>query len=208
VLARIPGIAGRAILELGAGNGYFPALLLRRFSGQQARRLVISDQSQALLAIASTELRVDGAEYLQLDVQTPFPFADGAFDLILAGMLFNELPTSALQAALAECARVLTPAGQLIAAVPHPDFVRAVGKKGALTDFGRGLAAMPGAEGLRLPVSRRPREAYITLLEAADFAVEAADVLGTDQVRHAHPGLKLGPQVPLALLLDCQRGGT
>jgi hypothetical protein len=47
-------IAGRAILELGAGNGYLAPMLLRRYGGQAPARLVISDQSLALLDIAHT----------------------------------------------------------------------------------------------------------------------------------------------------------
>ncbi|HEX8036531.1 MAG TPA: class I SAM-dependent methyltransferase, partial [Ktedonobacterales bacterium] len=155
ILARIEGIEGiegRAILELGAGNGYFAPLLLRRFSGQQPARLVISDQSQAQLDTAQSAFGVDGAEYLLLDVQDDFPLPDASIDLILAIMLLNELPTSALQAAMRESRRVLRPGGCLIAAVPHPAFVQALAKKGALTDFGRGLFAMPSTEGLRLPV--------------------------------------------------------
>src|SRR5262249_6855299 len=96
ILARIAGLPGRALLDLGAGNGYFTPLMLRRFSGQIPRRVVVSDQSTALLRIAATEFAVPGAEYLSLDVQAPFPFADASFDLILAAMLFNELPTSHL----------------------------------------------------------------------------------------------------------------
>jgi ubiquinone/menaquinone biosynthesis C-methylase UbiE len=156
VLARLDGIAGKSILELGAGNGYFAPLLCRRFSGQAPARLVISDQSRALLAIARTTFALEGAEYLPLDVQQPFPCADASFDLVLALMLFNELPTSAMRAALAECARVLRPSGQLLAAVTHPALIHTLARKGALTDFGRGLFAMPSAEGLRLPVARRP----------------------------------------------------
>jgi SAM-dependent methyltransferase len=173
------------------------------------RRLVISDQSSELLAIARTELRVPAADYLLLDVQrTPFPFEDASFDLVLAGMLFNELPTAAYAGAAAECARVLAAGGQLIATVPHPDFVRALARKGELTDFGRGLAAMPGAEGLRLPVSRRPRAAYLAPLEAAGFAVQVEDVAGTPSVRRARPGLRAGRGLPLALLLDCRLPDT
>ena len=37
----------------------------------------------------------------------------------------------------------------------HPALVYGLAKRGALTDFGRGLFAMPSAEGLRLPVARR-----------------------------------------------------
>lgn len=204
ILSRITGIAGRSILEIGAGNGYFGHLLARRFSGQVPDRLVITDQSRVLLAIASGELAVPGAEYLPLDVQDIFPFDGASFDLILASMLFNELPTTYLSHALAECHRVLRPAGQLIAAVPHPAFVHALGRKSELTDFGRGLAAMPGAEGLRLPVSRRPVESYTSLLAAAGFACAAEAIHADDRVLSARPGLKVGHGVPIALVLDCR----
>lgn len=125
ILAHIEGIEELAILEVGAGNGYFAPLLLRRFSGQIPARLVISDQSPAQLAIAHSAFAIDGAEYLALDVQEPFPFEDACFDLILALMVLNELTASGLQSALGECRRVLTPRGRLLAAVPHPLFVRA-----------------------------------------------------------------------------------
>jgi SAM-dependent methyltransferase len=205
ILARIAGVAVRALLELGAGNGYFLPLLLRRFSGQLPRRVVVSDQSTVLLRIAETEFAVPGAEYLALDVQAPFPFADASFDLILATMLFNELPTSYLARALAECRRVLAPGGQLLASVPHPAFVHALARRGALTQFGRGLWAMPSAEGLRLPVARRSLEAYAALVAQSGFTATSEDVWPNDQVLHAKPGLTVGRRVPLALVLDCRR---
>src|SRR5260370_12885056 len=96
VLSRISSIAGQAILELGAGNGYFMPLVLRRLSGQVASRIVITDQSSALLDIAQRSFRVPEAEYKLLDVRTPFPFANESFDLILANMIFNEITTRAL----------------------------------------------------------------------------------------------------------------
>jgi SAM-dependent methyltransferase len=205
ILSHIDGIAGCAILELGAGNGYFPPLLLRRFSGQAPRRVVVSDQSKALLAIAQAEFFIPDAEYLALDVQLPFPFAEATFDLILVTMLFNELPTTYVRQALMECYRVLDASGQLLATMPHPAFIHALAKKGALTDFGRGLFAMPGAEGLRLPVSRRSVEAYIELATACGFQVEAQDVQASAQVRNAKAGLTAPRNVPLALLLDCRK---
>src|SRR5262249_2684624 len=145
-------------------------------------RLLITDQSQKLLAVAQTHHRADHAEYLALDVQRPFPLDDGAFDLVLASMLLNELTTSGLEHALQECARLLRPDKQLLAAVPHPAFIHALAKKGALTDFGHGLFAMPSAGGLRLPVSRRPVQAYLDALEAAGFAVETEDVFPDEKI--------------------------
>lgn len=205
ILARITSISDADILELGAGNGYFAALLRRRFSGQAPRRLIISDQSQALLDIAQGEFRVADADYQRLDVQEPLPLADASVDLILATMLLNELPTTYARLALAECARILRPDGQLLAAVPHPAFVHALAKKGALTDFGRGLFAMPGAEGLRLPVARRTVEAYLALFAEAGLTVEREDILADEKIRHEKPGLSVGRDVPLALLFDARR---
>ncbi len=73
LLDRIGGIDSRAILELGAGNGYFMPMLIRRYSGQQRARLVITDQSGALLDLARQHFGIDGAEYLQLDRHPPIP---------------------------------------------------------------------------------------------------------------------------------------
>lgn len=195
---------GLAILELGAGNGYFAPLMLRRFSGQRPARLVISDQSQAQLDTAQSTFRIHEAEYLPLDAQQSFPISDASFDLVLAIMLLNELSNTGLRAALSECRRTLRPGGRLLAAVTHPAFVHALAKKGALTDFGHGLFAMPGAEGMRLPVSRRPTQAYLDLLVEAGFTVTAEDVFADEKTLHEKPGLKLPQGTPLALALDAR----
>jgi SAM-dependent methyltransferase len=200
ILEKIERVEGRAILELGAGNGYFAPLMLRRFSGQTPARLVISDQSQAQLETAQSAFGLEGAEYLRLDVQDPFPLEDGSFDLILAIMLLNELTTTGLQNVLQECRRALKDSGRLIAAVPHPAFVHALAKKGALTDFGRGLFAMPSAEGLRLPVSRRGLEAYVEAFTTAGFAVSAEDIHADEKTLHEKPGLKVPRGTPLGAL--------
>lgn len=205
LLDRIGHIEGQAILELGAGNGYFAPLMLRRYSGQTPTRLVISDQAQALVDIAHSTFPIENAEYLTLDVQDALPFADGSFDLILATMLFNELPLSAVHRAARECHRVLAPGGRLLATVVHPALVYSLAKRGALTDFGRGLFAMPSAEGLRLPVARRSIEAYQTALTECGFTVTLEDVLPDEKTLHEKPGLKLPRETPMALLCDCRR---
>jgi SAM-dependent methyltransferase len=205
LLSEISGISGKAILELGAGNGYFAPLLLRRFSGQLPSRLVITDQSEALLGIAESAFHIDGAEYATLDVQDPFPFPDASFDLVAASMLFNELTTGGFEQALSECARILTADGHLLATVLHPELVHALAKKGALTDFGRGLFAMPSAEGLRLPVSRRSLAAYRAVMEACGFAVQMQDLHAGERTLREKPGLQVSAGTPLAVLFQCSR---
>ena len=204
---QIPSIAGNAILELGAGNGYFAPLLLRRFSGQIPSRLVITDQSSALLTIAQSSFLIDGAEYLTLDVSDPFPFPDQSFHLILASMLLNELTSRSLEQALRECSRVLAKEGQLLAAVPHPDFIHALAKKGALTDFGHGLFAMPGAGGLRLPVSRRPLATYLSVMQNCGFTVVTENLYPDEKTLNEKPGLTISSRMPLGLLFKCSLSG-
>ena len=48
LIQRIGTIDGKAILELGAGNGYFLPLLRKRCAGQKPSRLVIINVSSAL----------------------------------------------------------------------------------------------------------------------------------------------------------------
>ena len=43
LLSHLPGIEGRSLLELGAGNGYFMPLVLRRFSGQIPAAIVVTE---------------------------------------------------------------------------------------------------------------------------------------------------------------------
>jgi SAM-dependent methyltransferase len=204
ILAKIERLEGLAILELGAGNGYFTPLMLQRFSGQRPTRLIISDQSQAQLDTAQSTFRIHEAEYLRLDAQQSFPIPNASIDLILAIMLLNELPNMCLRVALSECRRTLRPGGRLLVAVPHPAFVHALAKKGALTDFGHGLFAMPSAEGMRLPVSRRPTQAYLDMLAEAGFTVMTEDIFADEKTLHEKPGLKLPRGVPLALALDAR----
>jgi len=49
LLEKFSGAENLAILELGAGNGYFLPLLLRRFSGQVPSKIIVTDQSVRLL---------------------------------------------------------------------------------------------------------------------------------------------------------------
>ena len=205
LLNKIGRIESAAILELGAGNGYFAPMLLRRYSGQTPARLVISDQSQALLDIAQSTFGIEGAEYLTLDVQDDLPFVDGGFDLILATMLFNELPLSMMSHAARECRRVLAPNGRLLVTMVHPALVYGLAKRGALTDFGRGLFAMPSTEGLRLPVARRSVEVYRATLEECGFAVTLEDVLPDAKTLREKPSHTLPRNTPMALICDCRR---
>jgi len=205
VLSRISSIARQAILELGAGNGYFVPLALRRYSGQVASRIVITDQSPALLNIARRSFRVPEAEYKLLDVRTPFPFVNESFDLILANMIFNEITTRDLRHALKECHRVLSSKGRILATVIHPTFVKSLARREQLKPYGNGVYTMPASDGLRLPVALRSLKGYESALQDAGFQFQSEDIFGNRQVMSAKPGLRQAGKTPIAMLLECDK---
>ncbi len=93
----------------------------------------------------------------------------------------------------------------LVTPSPDPALVYALSRKGALTSFGRGLFAMPGAEGLRLPVARRSADAYRELIESCGFSVTTEDLLPDERTPHEKPGMKVPLDTSMALLLECAR---
>lgn len=204
LIGKLPAPGGRAILELGAGNGYFLPLALRRFGGQAPVRIVISDQSEQLLSIAQRQFNIAGAEYLKLDVREHFPFADGEFDLIISSMLFNEVPERGLRSALAECRRVLAQDGLLLLTVLHPEFVNSLLTGGAIRREPEHGMTMPGGGSLRLPVVIRSEAAYRSALAGAGFTYEAELVSATEAVRNARPGLRYAGTAPVALVFTCR----
>lgn len=206
VFSRIAHVNGLAILELGAGNGYFMPLLLRRFAGQRPSRVFITDQSQVLLGLARRTFRVPDALYCVLDVRAPFPFAGEAFDLILANMLFNELTAGGLHRALAECQRVLAPGGRLVATATHPRFVQSLDRRGLLKPGPEGALTMPGSDGLRLPVVPRTAKEYCSAFQRAGLPCQTEDVLPSPEVFRAKPGLREAGKGPVAILFECVRG--
>ena len=205
LIQQMAAVAGRAILELGAGNGYFMPLALERFSGQIPERIVITDASARLLSIAETQFYIPGAEYRQLDVRSPFPFDDASFDLILATMVFNEVSTGGLRRALTECRRVLRSTGLLLMTITHPEFVASLDRRNQLREDKNGILTMPGPGQMRLPIVPRRLSDYERLLTKTGFAREKSDVYMTEKVLPEKPGLRSVGNKPLGLVLLCRQ---
>jgi SAM-dependent methyltransferase len=205
LLSKLPDIHNRSILELGAGNGYFLPLVLRRFSGQVPAAIVITDQSTRLLGMAENYLRIPHATYQRLDVRQPFPFDDGSFDVVLASMVFNEVSSRGMSKGLAECYRVLVSDGLLLIAVIHPDFVDSLRRRGLLGRTKSGVLTMPGAGNLRLPVVTRSSEGYRGMLRESGFRFGEEEVFPNAEVLSAKPGLRNAGGVALALVFECTK---
>ncbi len=112
MLALAGDVAGRRILDAGCGSGLLSAAL-------RDRGAVITgiDASAGMLALAKRRLGDDEALHV-VDLNDGLPFADAAFDDVVASLVLHYLedwgPT------LAEFRRVLRPGGRLIASVDHP----------------------------------------------------------------------------------------
>lgn len=203
LLEKLVRIDQCAILELGAGNGYFWPLAHQHFAPQTPTSLMITDHSEHLLAVAQQHFPLPKARYTPLNVADPFPFADHQFDIILASMLFNEVSGRVFQHALRECQRVLAPAGRLLIAVTHPDFIEQLQQRGLLTPTVEGGLTMPGAGTLRLPVVRRTIAHYRRGLQAAGFAYEEDESYATPEVIARSAGLRHAWKIPIALVYAC-----
>jgi SAM-dependent methyltransferase len=203
--SHMESIQDKAILEVGAGNGYFMAWVLERFSGQTPERLVISGISNQLLSIAETHFYLPLAQYLQLDIRSHFPFPAGEFDLVVGTMVFNELPNAGARRGLAEIHRVLSSDGVLLLSVTHPDFIHSLDRRGALKRDHQGLWTMPGSQSMRLPIVRRSRQKYQGLLTEAGFEYQSFDIVANERVFKEKPGLNVGRSTPLGLVFRCWR---
>lgn len=206
LLDRVGAIEGRSILEVGAGTGYFARLLTQRYSGQHPERLVVSDQSRALLDIARKAFPVKSADYRILDLRRPFPFETGTFDIVVASMVLNELSAAGLSRALSEIRRVLNSDGRVLATVVHPSFVARLKDEGKLSRLGPSFWTMPGKGSLRLPVVPRSLSSYLKAFSRAGFAVEIQEVSATERMIRERPGLRHTSGLPLALVLEARCG--
>ncbi|MGV9249550.1 methyltransferase domain-containing protein [Streptomyces sp. NPDC003710] len=112
MLALAGDVAGRRILDAGCGSGPLSAALRNR--GAVVTGI---DASARMLALARRRLGEDADLHL-VDLSDRLPFADGAFDDVVASLVLHYLEDWA--PTLAEMRRVLKPGGRLIASVDHP----------------------------------------------------------------------------------------
>jgi len=109
VLELLPALAGRRALDLGCGSGRYLQVLAR----QGARLAVGCDLSAEMLQQASGKgHRLVRANALRL------PFAAGAFDVIVCGLMVGHV--GPLDGVLLEASRLLAPGGAIVYSDLHP----------------------------------------------------------------------------------------
>jgi SAM-dependent methyltransferase len=154
--------AGLDWLEVGCGTGVVTETIA---TGCAPGRLVGVDTSAGFLDFARRRLGPDRVELRRADAQD-LPFADGAFDRVVSGLVVNFVPDQARAAA--EMARVARPGGEV--ALYVWDYA---GRMELVRRFWDAAAAVdPRAaeldEGRRLPLCRP--EVLHALLEASGLS--------------------------------------
>jgi malonyl-CoA O-methyltransferase len=147
--AMLPVLAGRDVLDLGAGTGHYA-----RFATALGARFALAfDLTPQMLARGPRPAVVGDAGRL--------PLAAAAFDVAVAALLLSFVKD--LEATLRESARVLRPGGTLVASDLHP----VASSRGWRRSFA-------GPDGERLVVDAPPpsRERVLRALEAAELTVE------------------------------------
>lgn len=112
ILALAGDVRGRRILDAGCGSG--PLTLALRDRGAIVAGF---DGSPAMIEIARDRLG-DDVPLRVADLAEPLPFADDAFDDVIASLVLHYLED--WSGPLAEIRRVLRPGGRLILSVNHP----------------------------------------------------------------------------------------
>ncbi|SOD66597.1 Methyltransferase domain-containing protein [Streptomyces zhaozhouensis] len=157
-------VAGRRILDAGCGSG--PLFAALRDRGALVTGL---DSSAEMVELARRRLGA-GADLRVADLGDPLPFADGAFDDVLASLVLHYLedwgPT------LAETRRVLGPGGRLITSVQHPfvDYAHQDPRPDyhATTEYAQDWTDLLGRPA-RMTFWRRPLHAMTDAFTAAGF---------------------------------------
>ncbi|WP_198415821.1 class I SAM-dependent methyltransferase [Cryobacterium glaciale] len=112
MLALAGDVHGRQILDAGCGSG--PLAMALRTRGATVTGF---DSSAAMVELARQRLGEE-AELHVADLGQPLPFADGAFDDVVASLVLHYLQD--WTGPLVELRRVLRPDGRLILSVHHP----------------------------------------------------------------------------------------
>jgi ubiquinone/menaquinone biosynthesis C-methylase UbiE len=137
VRAAVGDVRGLAVLDLGCGTGRHALWL-----AEVGASVTAVDFSEGMLAEARRKPGAAAVRFLVHDLHRPLPFASGAFDRVVSGLVLEHLRE--LGVFFAEARRVLRPGGRAVVSAMHPAmFLR--GAQARFTDPSSGERVQPGS---------------------------------------------------------------
>ncbi|MGW6931303.1 class I SAM-dependent methyltransferase [Lentzea sp. NPDC054927] len=185
VLALAGDVAGRRILDAGCGAGPLLAELRERGAAVSG-----FDLSAGMVDLARRRLG-DDVDLRVADLAAPLPYADGAFDDVVASLVLHYLED--WDPALAELHRVLVPGGRLLVSVDHPFVIHMIHRaEGRRTNYFETYNWTETWDHTGEPVEmsfwNRPLHAMTDAFTAAGFTVsEIAEPLPVPEARELFP---------------------
>jgi SAM-dependent methyltransferase len=207
--ALLPNLAGRSVLDLGCGFGWF----CRWARDAGAAHVTGLDVSENMLARARAETADPGIVYRQADLeQVVLPAA--AYDLVFSSLTFHYLEH--LDRLLASAAAALRPGGALVCSVEHPIYTAPTHPGWVVQDERRTwpvdgyLREGPRRTDWLAPgviKQHRTLGRYVSLLLDAGFVLTALqDWCPTPEQIAAQPALAMELERPMFLLLGGRSG--
>ncbi|MEH7880154.1 class I SAM-dependent methyltransferase [Rhizobium laguerreae] len=165
ILALVGDAAGLSVLDAGCGGGAHAAALLER--GAVVTGI---DASAGMLEIA--QRRLEGrARLLTADLNEALPFADKAFDLILASLVMHYLPDWSKP--LSEFNRLLPEGGRLVFSTHHPFMDHAsTGRDNYFETYSFDEIWQRGGKDIAMRFWHRPLHAMFAALKSAGFQID------------------------------------
>jgi SAM-dependent methyltransferase len=137
VQAAAGDVGGLTVLDLGCGTGRHALWL-----AAAGARVTAVDFSEGMLAEARRKPGAEAVRFLAHDLHDPLPLPDGAFDLVVSGLVLEHLRD--LGGFFREARRVLRPGGRAVVSAMHPAmFLR--GSQARFTDPATGEVVRPGS---------------------------------------------------------------
>jgi ubiquinone/menaquinone biosynthesis C-methylase UbiE len=158
-------VRGLAVLDLGCGTGRHALWM-----AAAGAAVTGADFSARMIAEARRKPGAAPIRFLRCDLHEPLPFRDGAFDLVVSGLVVEHLRD--LDRYFGEARRVVRPGGRTVVSAMHPAmFLR--GAQARFTDPESGDVVRPGSVDHRL-------EAIVAAAERAAFTIEGRREIAAD----------------------------
>ena len=203
--AMLPDLAGKRVLDLGCGFGWF----CRWAAEQGAERVLGIDVSANMLARAQSMAKGESVVYLRADLEA-VTLPRGAFDLVYSSLALHYIVD--LEGLLAKVRRALKPGGVLVCSVEHPTMTAPTEPEWVKRPDGRSVWPLDRylAEGERVTdwlapgviKQHRTIETYVALLLGAGFRLTDLREWGPSLEQIAErPDFALGRERPFFMLL-------